>query len=819
MNQRDPNSRNPRGPFGVQVGRDTDDKRGFGAPLGNPARRYTDTNDYGSGAPFGGRDWDQAETEEEGAGDGPPRRRRGASEPSPYPRHHVASLGAKTRVVRDRYGVPHIHAKEERDAYAALGFCMAEDRLVQMDLVRRAATGRLAEVLGSEFVRHDALVRTAGIARRAAASSTLLQGVAREVLAAFVGGVNAVCAAAPPAERAQHPIPLWTVADCLAIELHLAWSLGLDVWPAKLVLARLLSTVGLERARWISPSRLDLDSANEERTSLWKRIDPRISDLVARGGGSGNAWAVDGSRTGGAPLLACDLDGSPRLPVPFYVAHLEAPGLSVLGGAIVGLPAIVAGRNARCAWGVTPLSLDDADCVIEELDGIGNFREEDGWKKLAARREIIRVRDGETVPLEVLETRNGPLLSRLVDQLDGRREDGVRPANLAIRWGANSLSSSIAGWLAVAKSADLAQMAEAAAHLDKGPIGLNLVAAESSGGVARWAVGSLPTRSTDARLPVRGSVSKARWRAAVPVSPCGKSELDGGAIVSTGEHYLTGEEWAYPPHELADSVTRARRLVADLGGASSVARFEELQRAPREAVVEDLMPFLQRAAKGDPTGERAAAVLATWDAPRGAESPGAVLAYVTIVEHLVPDIFPASRFGALHRHSRLARGALVRILSADSSPWFPSVAERDATLVRALDAAVATLERRFGSDSSAWTWARLQPDMASPAASVGDAGALSIAAEEGASPIGESVEASAPLSPEPLGSQLTRVPVFRMVVDLATRQARLALAGGQSGKPESPHFNDQLSSWRESNSLEISLGETTEGDIVELMPG
>jgi penicillin amidase len=815
MNQHDPNGgsgRGPRGPLGVNVARDVDDKRGFGAPMGGHPGRYSDANDFGSAAPFGARDWDQTENEEEGSGEGPTRRRRGSSEPSPYPRHHVASLGAKTRVVRDPHGVPHIHAKEERDAYAALGFCMAEDRLVQMDLVRRAATGRLAEILGRDFVRHDALVRTAGIARRAAASSTLLQGVAREVMAAFVGGVNAVCAVAPPAERAQHPIPLWTVADCLAIELHLAWSLGLDVWPAKLVLARILSTAGLERARWISPTRLDLDLANEERTSLWKRIDPRIIDLLVRGGGSGTAWAVDGGRTGGAPLLACDLDGPARLPVPLYLAHLEAPGLSVLGASIVGLPAIVAGRNARCAWGVTPLSLDDADCVTEELDGIGNFREEDGWKKLAARREIIRVRDGETVPLEVLETRNGPLLSRLVEQLDGLREDGVRPASLAIRWGVNSLSSSIAGWLAVAKSADLAQMGEAAALLDKGPVGLNVIAAESRGDVARWAVGSLPTRSIDARLPVRGSLSKVRWRASVPVSVAAyKAPDEDGTIASAGEAHLAGEEWSYPPHEFAASQARLRKLAEELAAETpSVRRFEELQRSPREAVLEELVPLFERAASSGRTPV----------CERRAEGPGAVLAYVAIVHHLLPEVFPESRFGALHRHARLARGALVRILSADSSPWFANAEERDASLARALSAAFQTLEQQYGSDTSRWTWDRLQTDTSVPAAG----GATEVVAatatpEEVSSPFEILAAETAAPSPQPLALHPSRVPAFRMVVDLATRQMRVILAGGQSGRPENPHYADQLAAWREGQYLELELGELKEGDIVELIPG
>jgi penicillin amidase len=322
--------------------------------------------------------------------------------------------------------VPHIHAKDERDAYAALGFCMAEDRLGQMDLLRRAATGRLSEVHGREQVRHDALVRTAGIPRRAAAAATLLQGVGREALAAFVGGVNAVCASAAASAAAGRPIQPWTIADCLAVELYVSWTQGLEVWPAKLLLARVLVTAGPERARWISPTHLDVaDVASEDKISIWRRIDPRIIGLLRDGGAaSGSAFAVTGQRSGGGALLGCDLHLPPRLPTAFYLAHLEAPGFSVVGAALVGFPAIIVGRNAACAWGITPLALDDADCVTEELDGIGNFRTEEGWRKLATRREVIRVRDEESVLLDVAETKSGPLLCRLVEQVEEHARTG-----------------------------------------------------------------------------------------------------------------------------------------------------------------------------------------------------------------------------------------------------------------------------------------------------------------------------------------------------------------------------------------------------------
>jgi penicillin amidase len=436
--------------------------------------------------PFGGSsrprdataETDQLDLEDadDESGEETPRRRRSTPEPSPYPRRTVAALGAKARVVRDAAGVPHITAKTERDAYAALGFCMAEDRLWQLDVLRRLACGRASEILGASFVRHDALMRTVGVPRRAAAAATRLEGVARDVLAAFVGGINAVRAEHKPEECAllEYAIEPWTIADSLAIELYAAWTLALETWPDKLLVARALASAGLERARWISPPGLELGLLPEQTLAVLRRLDLRVLDLLRAGpgsiGGGSNGWAIgrDRSRTGSA-IVAGDPHLATSLPSVMYLAHLTAPGFNVAGAVHAGGPAFLLGRNRHCAWGVTNSSLDDADCVIEEVDGIGNFRTEKGWSPLNRRSEQVRVRGGDSVKLEVIETRNGPLLSHLVAQLDGPRSESGELA-LAVRWGVNSLGSSLPGWLAVARSASIGELAKATAALDKGPL-------------------------------------------------------------------------------------------------------------------------------------------------------------------------------------------------------------------------------------------------------------------------------------------------------------------------------------------------------------
>jgi len=719
--------------------------------------------------------------------------------------------------------VPHIHAKDERDAYAALGFCMAEDRLGQMDLMRRAATGRLSEVHGREQLRHDALVRTAGIPRRAAAAVTLLQGVGREALAAFVGGVNAVCASAAASAAAGRPIQAWTIADCLAIELYVSWTQGLEVWPAKLLLARMLATAGPERARWIFPTHLDgAGVASEEKISLWRRIDPRIIGLLRDGGAaSGSAFAVTGQRSGGGALLGCDLHLPPRLPTAFYLAHLEAPGFSVVGAALVGFPAIIVGRNAACAWGITPLALDDADCVTEELDGIGNFRTEEGWHKLATRREVIRVRDEESVLLDVAETKSGPLLCRLVEQLEGAREDGIRSVSLALRWGVNSLSSSLPGWLALARSDSIHEVGEAAALLDRGPVPLNLVAADSTGSVRQWMAGTSPSRPAEARLPVRALSTQGRWRGSKPASPGSVREPGAaGCVVVAGESSASGDGLNGAPSGISEHAFRARRIEELLAAEPlSTERCAEIQRDLMDLAIVELLPRFREAvaAAGDASLEEIIGPFLAWDGEARADSTACSLVYVAIVECLIPELFPEQRFGLLSSHGWLEWSALARILAADSSPWFADAADRNRALVRALRRSYETLVQQHGSDPAQWAWGRLH-------------GRISKARVEGSTePSSSSLELPAAGSPFTVDVgrfearrapfSVTRAPVLRMVVDLSTRNAKLILAGGESGRPDSPSFSDQLSLWNEGGSLELSLGAVSEGDIVDLMPG
>ena len=827
-----------------------DDRGGFGGKpwetgLRSPASRGSgdDAADDPMKSPFGGSRWQQRPLEPdldvgdaEGADDAEeetPRRRRGAAEPSPYPRKTVAALGAKAKVVRDANGVPHIQAKTERDAYAALGYCMAEDRLWQLDVLRRLATGRLAEILGDSFVRHDALVRTIGVPRRAGVAAGRLEGVARDVLAAFVGGINAARAEGKPPECTvlAYEIEPWTVADSLAIELYAAWTLSLETWPHKLLMARALATAGLERARWVAPPALDPGLVPEQVLALWRRIGLRLLHWLASApgatpGGGSNAWAIGRERTGtGAALVAGDPHLAITLPSPMYLAHLEAPGFSLAGAAYVGGPVVQVGRNRHCAWSITNSSLDDVDCVIEELDGIGNFRNEKGWSPLGRRSELIRVRDGESRKIEVAETRNGPLLSHLVAQFDGPHAESGE-LGLAVRWGVNSLGTALPGWLAVARATSVAEVGRAAAVMDKGALALNVCAGDSAGSVGHFAVGGLPLRDAQARLPVRGWLAETRWTAVTGLSTvC--SVQGGDVVVSANEAHLDAKAARYPAHAYADHAYRARRIRTQLdeGGNRGVQGALELQRDVVDLAARDLLPMVRsalgRAQPGEhPSLAAIAPALAEWNGEAGAGSGAAAVFYVAFAAIAPRELFPESRFGPLARFWRQAWWGVTKILAAPSSPWFASEEERDRALLGMLDRAAAQCADLLGPDAASWTWGALHPLVLRHPLWFHETFAAGVAADWPApgSPFTVLQHRWGDAQPTP-PFPVALGPSVRMVADLATDEVHLILPGGESGRVEGGHFVDQVGVWRSGGSLAVKLQPDTAGDIIELVPG
>jgi len=363
---------------------------------------------------------------------------------------HLAGLSAPVIVCRDAHGVPHIEAVTEEDLFFAQGYVTAQDRLWQMDLFRRNATGELAEVIGSSMVRHDRAQRVLQFRNTARRIYANQPPADRARLDAYARGVNLFIAqhqaSLPPEFRllGYRPQP-WSGVDSVSIGLTIVQMLDTH-WETKLsreAIAAHLQNPKLEAdlypvGSWRDhpptgvlanpgqphPRPASATKAGDEDRSQASAAPSAYEDTLALRALLGlpacsgcvpgsNNWVIAGSHTAsGKPLLSNDMHLGLTEPNIWYMADLKTAGYHATGVTLPGMPYVIAGHNEHVAWGFTALYADVQDLYIEQLDGRGNYRDIDtDWKPLQLDHEIIKVRGGKDVTLDVQLTEHGPMLN------------------------------------------------------------------------------------------------------------------------------------------------------------------------------------------------------------------------------------------------------------------------------------------------------------------------------------------------------------------------------------------------------------------------
>ncbi|MBF0375770.1 MAG: penicillin acylase family protein, partial [Alphaproteobacteria bacterium] len=326
----------------------------------------------------------------------------------------VAGLRAPVEVARDRHGIPRITAGGPHDAYFALGFVHAQDRLWQMEAQRRLGAGRLAELVGEAAVPTDRFMRILGLYRLAEGSLAAMSPEARAVFEAYAAGVNAFLAQGrtlPPEFLVlRHRPEAWAPADSLVWGRLMAMRLSGN-WREELLRARLPA----EKARMLWP-----DYPADGPTTLDTALDGAAERLLAampeavRPVLASNVWVLGGRHThSGKPLLVNDPHLPFEAPVLWYLARLEMPGLSLTGATVPGVPLHLLGQNGAAAWGITTTHGDTMDLFVEREAAGGDgraYQTPDGPLPFATRDEVIRVRDGADVVVTVRATRHGPIV-------------------------------------------------------------------------------------------------------------------------------------------------------------------------------------------------------------------------------------------------------------------------------------------------------------------------------------------------------------------------------------------------------------------------
>jgi penicillin amidase len=633
----------------------------------------------------------------------------------------LAGLSAQVEVLRDRYGIPHIFAANLEDASYALGFVHAQDRLWQMEMSRRIAAGRLSEIVGPGGLETDRFLRTLGIRRSAEANLRNLDAETRKLLDAYAAGVNAFLASGPvlPVEfwlTGARPEP-WAPADSVAWVKMMAWDLGGN-WRNELLRMRLAKSLPLARIHELLPpypgEPVPVIADLKELYSTMERDAVRLARHAPDNEGLGsNNWVVSGARTeSGKPLLANDPHLGLTAPPVWYFAQISVPGINVIGSTLPGVPGVILGRNDRIAWGFTNTGPDVQDLFIEKLDAGGGYMTPEGPTPFQVVEETILVKGGEPEKLRVRISRHGPVIS---DVSKAAQDESPRGHVIAFSWTAlaeddRTMQASLGmgrarawdGFLAAARNFQSPQQ--------------NIVYADIEGNIGFVAAGRVPHRKATNDLkgmaPAPGWLAKYDWAGDIPFEQLPRSYNPPSGAIVTANHRITPPGY---PHFLSSDWQppyRADRIqqLLDATPKHNAQSFARMQADVVSLAMRELLPKLLATRPRSEEARKALALLAKWDGAMAADRIEPLIAWAWWRE-LSRAIY-ADELGEAFRTNWLSRAVFIgNVLSGDAglASWCdntrtPATETCEEVLALSLDAGLADLVKRYGSDQSKWRW-------------------------------------------------------------------------------------------------------------------
>ncbi len=632
-----------------------------------------------------------------------------------------AGLGAPVEILRDRYGIPHIFAASLDDASFALGYVHAQDRLWQMEMSRRIAAGRVSEIVGAAGLETDRFLRTLGVRRSAEANLRTIDAETRQQFEAYAAGVNAFLASNPvlPPEfwlTGARPEP-WTPADSAGWVKMMAWDLGGN-WRSELLRMRLAKMLPLARIHeFLPPYPGEATPAIADLKELYGAMERdaiRLAQFAPDNDGIGsNNWVVSGARSeSGKPLLANDPHLGLSAPPVWYFAQISVPGLNVIGSTLPGVPGVVLGRNERIAWGFTNTGPDVQDLYIEKLDASGGYLAPGGPRPFQVIEETIKVKGGETEKLRVRISRHGPVIS---DVSKTAQDEAPRGHVIAFAWTALAEDDrSMQATLKFARAREWDGFLAAARDFQSPQ--QNIVYADVEGNIGFIAAGRVPQRLAANDLkgmaPAPGWQEKYDWAGSIPFEQLPRSYNPASGAIVTANHritppgypYFISSEWQ-PPYR-ADRIQQ----LLDATPKHTTQTFARIQADVTSLAMRELLPKLLATRPRSEEARQALALLAKWDGAMTIDRAEPLIASAWWRE-LARAIY-ADELGDAFRQNWLMRVQFTNnVLSGDPvlARWCddvrtPAVETCDEVLALSLDAALADLAKRYGSDQTKWRW-------------------------------------------------------------------------------------------------------------------
>jgi penicillin G amidase len=744
----------------------------------------------------------------------------------------VRGLSAQVNVIRDGHGVPTIDAGNLEDLFFAQGYVTAQDRLWQIDLLRRYAAGELAEILGKELLASDVEQRILSLRAAAQKSVQIASPQDRFYFGAYARGVNAYV----ESRRGRLPIEFrilrysprpWTMEDSVLIAAQMVKDLNHYSYKNALVRERILAKLGPEltadlyvNSSWhdhppgaARPSLKDKKEAGADSeevddgngSSLTRELDHTPYDLGEQFANDlpvlgSNNWVISGAHTeSGKPLLSNDMHLGHQMPNLWYEAHLRSGNLDVAGFTLPGMPYVIVGHNQRIAWGFTNLGPTVEDVYVETLNPAGQYLTPQGWKEAERRRETIHVKGGADVDLDVMVTRHGPIISELLP-----RES--RP--VALRW---TLYDGLRiSFIDVNTAHNWTEFRNAFAKFDAP--GQNVVYADVDGNIGYQATGKIPVRASgDGSLPVNGSDNAHEWISYIPYEKLPSVYNPPSGILATANARVTPDNFPYFVTNDWEAPWRTARIyrVLGLGKKFSPSDMLTLQtdivsEFDRHAA-ERFVYAIDHATHASARAKQAADVLRAWDGRMNADSAAPLIAVRSrreLVRLLVEPKLRSAPEGAAEETAKNYRWGmqsvwLENVMLHQPKRWLPDGYSNYADLLAAaVDSALGSKD--LPTELSRWKW--------------GDYNAVAIQHPIlGEIPFlrrwtGPGVQPQSGSGFTVKAVSRSHGPSERMTVNLADLdQSTFNLVSGEAGNFLSPYYMDQWKAWYEGSTFKLAF--------------
>lgn len=722
----------------------------------------------------------------------------------------VSILDKDVTVTRDDKGVPHIFAETDADLYRAQGFVQAQDRLFQMDLARRQASGRLSEIIGEATINTDKHFRTFSLRNAAEKSLAAYDADSKQVLEWFAEGVNAFIDQAKRTNTLSYEFALlgyepeqWTVVDSLTIGKYMAYDLGGN-WNTLAFRHWALQNFDEEKAKELFITYPENASSIIEanKNNPVSVAGQFITELLPNEFNGSNNWVVSGDKTkSGKPILADDPHLGLSTPSIWYQMHLQSPEQNVSGVIFAGIPGIILGHNEEIAWGVTNVGPDVQDLYIEipNPDNPTQFRYDGEWEQAEVRKEPIKVKDAETVDFEVIVTKHGPIMTDLVFK------ETEPSAEFSMQWTALQPTTELRAVLGFNKSKSWDDF-ERALEDFKAPA-QNFVFASKDGTIAYKANGQIPLRKQgDGQLPVPGDSSDYGWEGFIPWDELPTVVNPEEGFIATANNEVIGAEYPYHITDFWAQPYRFERIkeVLEANDSLTVEDMMNLQMDQHNLYAREFLPDLLTSIKSmdkDKKYSEVIALLEDWNMV-DAKELGAPLVFHTLMLQLQEVLFkeqmPEDMYNMMYGKFNITDQLLRKTYAGETSIWMDEQGGVDAAVYKAFERTVAQIQNQFGKTVSKWQWGdfhQLTFDH-----SLGSASPI-LAAYFNAKkvPIGGS-KVTVQAADNDLAGNVNHGASWRFVADVGDLSSAYHIVGpGQSGHVKSDWYQDQVMDWANGN--------------------